>query len=160
MATHGRQRPADALLALRIDALRLRAGLTITDLARKVGRQRAAVSHWISGRFEPPRQVIPELARVLGVSVERLMGAGLTPEQEEAERRYLSRIVRSGARLAELLDRFDDDELIALLEAHAPAPRENESAPPAAPAAEAAPRPIAPRRGPGRPRRAATPAHR
>lgn len=116
--THGRTTPADEMLALRIEAFRLRAGLSVTELATRLGVKRPRVSHWINRRFEPPRSMIPRLATALGVSVERLMGEGLTPEQEAAERRYLLRVIRGGERIAALLDHFTDEELERLLAPH------------------------------------------
>lgn len=120
MATHTRKTPADENLRLRIDAFRLRKNMSVTALATAVGLKRSAVSHWITGRSEPPRSKIPRLAEALGVSIERLMGKDLTPEQREAERLYLERVVRHGQRIAELLDRYPTDDLIRLLEEHAP----------------------------------------
>jgi transcriptional regulator with XRE-family HTH domain len=119
MATHRRKVPADPNLALRIETFRRKRHLSVTKLAAAVGVKPSAVSHWIVGRYEPRRENIARLAEALGVSVERLMGADLTPEQRETERRYLQVILRGGPRLAELIESITADELVDVLERHA-----------------------------------------
>ena len=89
--------------------------LSVTELATRVGRKRATVSHWEAGRFAPPAPILPKLAKALGISVERLVGEGLTEEQKETERRYLEHIINGGEALIERLSTYTSDEILALL---------------------------------------------
>lgn len=46
---------------------RLAKGLTLRDLAKRIGSSAAACSSWETGRYTPSARLIPKLARVLGV---------------------------------------------------------------------------------------------
>lgn len=119
MGTHSRKHPSDPNLRLRIELAMLKKGLSATALATAIGRSKGTVSHWLSGRFEPPRPMITRLAHVLGVTEGWLMGENVVTEEQRArERRYLEHAIRGGERLVSLLESFDPEELIALLEAH------------------------------------------
>jgi transcriptional regulator with XRE-family HTH domain len=74
MGTHNRKTPADPNLALRIELARRRAGMTQAQLAKRLKRKGAAISHWESGRFEPPRNMMRPIADVLGVTQSWLSG--------------------------------------------------------------------------------------
>lgn len=52
-----------------IAALRLKAGLTQYELAKRLDVTSMAVSHWESGRREPPLSMLRKIAAVLGVRV-------------------------------------------------------------------------------------------
>ncbi len=50
------------------------AGLTATELARKVGVTPAAVCRWESGLDVPSSARLPKLAQALGCSIDQLFG--------------------------------------------------------------------------------------
>jgi transcriptional regulator with XRE-family HTH domain len=56
------------------------AGVSQADLARELGVSRAAVQYWKTGRHRPGQPRIAGIARVLGVSLDQLLG----PETEPA----------------------------------------------------------------------------
>ena len=57
---------------VKIKELRLKAGLTQVQLAKKMNVDQAAVSRWESGETKPLRKTHKKLAKILGVSVEEL----------------------------------------------------------------------------------------
>ena len=58
----------------RLRKLRLAAGLSVRELARQVGQQPTNVSYWERTGKIPRSEVLMDMARVLGVSVEELLG--------------------------------------------------------------------------------------
>jgi transcriptional regulator with XRE-family HTH domain len=110
MGTHERKTPADPNLALRIKVRLLELGKTSADLARELGVGRGAVGHWTSDppRYAPRASRMPEIARILRVSMERLMGENLTADEKQAEAaslRLLAELAElSGSEAGELLD--------------------------------------------------------
>lgn len=61
-------------------ALRLRAGLSQAELGRLVGEKQPIIAFWEQSSKPPRSDVLPKLARVLGVSVESLLSpAAPTP---------------------------------------------------------------------------------
>lgn len=58
--------------AVRIKELRLAAGLTQAQLAKKMNVDQTAVSRWESGNTEPMRKTHKKLAKVLGVTLDEL----------------------------------------------------------------------------------------
>ena len=61
-------------LPKRLRELRGAAKLTLEAVAVAVGVNRSAVAHWEAGRNKPRADVMPKLARVLGVTVGELFG--------------------------------------------------------------------------------------
>lgn len=61
-------------LQRRIRLLRERADMTQTELAKRLGTDKTAVSHWESGRSHPRAEDIPAVARALAVSIAELYG--------------------------------------------------------------------------------------
>ncbi len=55
------------------------AGLTATELARKVGVTPAAVSRWESGLDVPSAARLPKLAETMGCSIDQLFGLAPPP---------------------------------------------------------------------------------
>ena len=51
----------------------LKRGINQSDIARELGLYRSAVSSWFSGRTEGYRRYIPQLANLLGTTVEYLL---------------------------------------------------------------------------------------
>lgn len=58
---------------MNIKALRLKAGLTQAQLAKKMNVDQAAVSRWESGETKPLRKCHNKLAKVLGCTVDELL---------------------------------------------------------------------------------------
>lgn len=58
---------------LNIKNLRLKAGLTQVELAKKMRVDQAAVSRWESGETKPLRKSRKRLAKVLGCTVDELL---------------------------------------------------------------------------------------
>lgn len=61
-------------LADRIKSLRESAGLTQSEIARRLGISRSGVNAWEMGLSVPSTQYIVELARTYGVSTDYLLG--------------------------------------------------------------------------------------
>jgi len=62
----------------RLAALRKQAGLSQTALAREIGISQRMMAYYEGPKALPPATRLPALARVLGVSVEALLGAETT----------------------------------------------------------------------------------
>lgn len=61
---------------MKIKVLRERAGLTIAELARQMGVDRAAAFRWEMGTAMPRADKIPKLASLLGCTIDELFGRG------------------------------------------------------------------------------------
>lgn len=118
---HTRKRPVDEALINRIKVRFYPLKISQAAFAARVGCTPGAVSQWFGYDIEPTNDMLKRIAVALGTTVTVLRGENLTPKQLDAERRQNERIVRGGARLAELLEAYELDELIALLEAGGPA---------------------------------------
>ena len=62
---------------------RLANGLSLADLAKRLGVTKGTVSTWETGRCVPKARMIPKLARVLGIDAFELTKL-LSPEPEAA----------------------------------------------------------------------------
>lgn len=58
---------------MNIKELRLKAGMTQEQLAKKMNVDQTAVSRWESGNTKPLRKTHKKLARVLGCTVDELL---------------------------------------------------------------------------------------
>jgi phage repressor protein C with HTH and peptisase S24 domain len=67
-----RHPPGNPPDGLRLRALRLARGLTMADLADRIGVSQPAISQWESGRERPGRESLQKLSVELGVSIEEL----------------------------------------------------------------------------------------
>ena len=67
--------------------MRRRAGLTEVHLAERMHCTKTTVYFWETGRTWPSAALLPELAEILGCSIDDLFFAGLdedsTPQKEE-----------------------------------------------------------------------------
>jgi len=63
-------------------ALRTAAALTQTDLAKLVGEPQGNIAFWETSSKPPRSDVLPKLARALGVSVEAILTPGSTTTRE------------------------------------------------------------------------------
>lgn len=66
-----KQRPKQGA---RLAALRKAAGLSQTELARAINVPQQTVGYWETAAVPPRSDVLPKLAKALGVSVEELLG--------------------------------------------------------------------------------------
>ena len=70
-----------------LNAMRRRAGYTVAQLAERLSVTRATIYFWEQGRYLPNAGLLPELAEILGCSIDDLFFAGLdedsTPQMEE-----------------------------------------------------------------------------
>ena len=66
--------------------LRAEKGLSQSELGEMLGVTNKAVSKWENGTAKPNTKLIPELAKVLGVSVEELFAAKRIEKNDEAEK--------------------------------------------------------------------------
>ena len=67
--------------------MRRRAGYTVAQLAERLSVTRTTIYFWEHGRCLPNAGLLPELAELLGCSIDDLFFAGLdedsTPQKEE-----------------------------------------------------------------------------
>lgn len=75
-----RQRPKQGA---RLAALRRAAGLTQTELAQLVGESQQNIAFWEQSEKPPRSDVLPKLAKVLGVKIEQILEGDL-PETRRA----------------------------------------------------------------------------
>jgi len=75
-----RQRPKQGA---RLAALRRAAGLTQTELAQLVGETQQNMAYWEASERPPRSDVLPKLAKVLGVKIEQIL-EGELPETRRA----------------------------------------------------------------------------
>lgn len=75
-----RQRPKQGA---RLAALRRAAGLTQTELAQLVGESQQNIAFWEQSERPPRSNVLPKLAKVLGVKIEQIL-EGRLPETRRA----------------------------------------------------------------------------
>lgn len=66
--------------------MRRRAGLTVAQLAERLSVTRATIYFWEQGRYLPNAGLLPELAEILGCTIDELFtdpNEEHTPEKEE-----------------------------------------------------------------------------
>lgn len=69
-----------------LNPMRRRAGLTVPQLAEKMGCTCSAIYFWEAGRYWPKAECLPQLAQALGCTIDDLFtdpNEELTPEKEE-----------------------------------------------------------------------------
>ena len=76
-----------------ISTLRKEKGMTQKDLADRLNITDKAVSKWERNLAFPDTATIPELAEILGISVEELMNAKFIPEHGHKGASYLLNII-------------------------------------------------------------------
>lgn len=87
-----------------IKALRLKQGMTQTQLADKVGMSTNAVSFWELGKTYPPKNTIERLCEVFGISQALFQLSTIEEEDFPEEKRVLYRALLEPLR-NELLDK-------------------------------------------------------
>ena len=66
--------------------MRRRAGFTVAQLAERLSVTRATIYFWEQGRYLPNAGLLPELAEILGCTIDELFADSseeLTPQKEE-----------------------------------------------------------------------------
>ncbi|MBQ4590626.1 MAG: helix-turn-helix transcriptional regulator [Clostridia bacterium] len=81
-------------LAENLRKLRLEKGLTQEQLSEKMGVSYQAVSRWETGATYPDIEMLPALADLFDISLEKLMGV-TKAEREEANQEYYDRLNRT-----------------------------------------------------------------
>ena len=69
-----------------LNTMRRRAGLTVPQLAEKMGCTCSAIYFWEAGRYWPKAECLPQLAQALGCTIDELFAdpsEELTPKKEE-----------------------------------------------------------------------------
>lgn len=69
-----------------LKAMRRRAGITVAQLAERLSVTRATIYFWEQGRYLPNAGLLPELAEILGCTIDDLFtepNEEHTPEKEE-----------------------------------------------------------------------------
>lgn len=69
-----------------LKAMRRRAGFTVAQLAERLSVTRATIYFWEQGRYLPNAGLLPELAEILGCTIDDLFAdpnEEHTPEKEE-----------------------------------------------------------------------------
>lgn len=69
-----------------LNTMRRRAGLTVPQLAEKMGCTCSAIYFWEAGRYWPKTECLPQLAQALGCTIDELFAdpnEERTPEKEE-----------------------------------------------------------------------------
>lgn len=69
-----------------LKAMRRRAGYTVAQLAERLSVTRATIYFWEQGRYLPNAGLLPELAEILGCTIDDLFtdpNEEHTPEKEE-----------------------------------------------------------------------------
>ena len=84
-------------LAQRLAALRRDAGLSQADLAQRIGTSASNVAFWELSGTPPRGEILPALARALGVSVDELLG--VTPPKPAVAKGRLQEAFQAAARL-------------------------------------------------------------
>ena len=97
----------------RLATLRKACGLTQEQLGERIGLSQRMVAYYESQGGQPPGPVLPDLARVLGVSTDELLG--VTPAQETLSPRQAR--LRKRLRRVEDLPSSDQKTVLRLVEA-------------------------------------------
>ena len=69
----------------KIAALRKQKGITQGELAQELGVTNQSVSKWESGQCCPDIQLLPDMARYFGVSIDELMGEEFVKKNNETD---------------------------------------------------------------------------
>lgn len=95
-------------------ALSLR-GISQSELARKLNIHRATINNYISGKHEPSRDRIDEIAKYLKVNPTWLLGYDVDVEIEKKQENYNTPQFKILARNFEKLDEKDKDIIMKMI---------------------------------------------
>jgi transcriptional regulator with XRE-family HTH domain len=101
----------------RLTELRKAAGYTQVELASEIGVSQRVVAYYEIQTDNPPSKLLPEIARVLGVTTDTLLGVNPPPKRGRAAdsrlERRLQQLEKLGVRekrqILQLLDTFLED---------------------------------------------------
>ncbi|BER92720.1 LexA family protein [Atrimonas thermophila] len=88
-------------------------GYTLREFGERLGVSHAAVSHWIRGKNKPPREMIPLLAKELGVNIVKLyslLGYVVESNPNTIKVKVLSAEIPCGTP-REYIDTYIEDEI-------------------------------------------------
>lgn len=68
-----------------LTAMRRRAGFTVAQLAERLRVTKATIYCWEHGQYSPNAALLPEIAELLGCSIDDLFFAGLDEENNTKE---------------------------------------------------------------------------
>ena len=106
------------MLGARIAALRREAGLSQTELAQELGISASAIGMYEQSRREPSAQMLVQLAKKFGVSVDYLLTGREPQHLQQLEQMLQHRIAEADLRLSQRKERpFSRDELAVLFAA-------------------------------------------
>ena len=94
-------------------ALRQAAGLTQTELAKLVGDTQRNIAYWEQAEKPPRSDIVPKLAKVLGVSVEQLLGISPLADRRPGPVGKTQRAFEEVARLP----RSQQDKIVEIVDA-------------------------------------------
>jgi transcriptional regulator with XRE-family HTH domain len=97
----------------RLAALRRATGLTQAELAEHVGEVQPNIAYWEQSDKPPRSDVLPKLAKVLGVSVEDLLSADVLPEPKHGPVGRMQKLFAEVSRLP----RRQQDKVVEFVEA-------------------------------------------
>ena len=97
----------------RLAALRRAAGLTQAELADLVGDVQPNIAYWEQSDKPPRSDILPKLAKVLGVSFEDLLSADILPEPKRGPVGRMQKLFADVSRLP----RRQQDKVVEFVEA-------------------------------------------
>jgi len=108
------QPPAPVSFGERLSALRKAAGFTQVELAAELGVSQRMVAYYESPAATPPANLLPQIAAVLGVSIDELFGVDAKRRlaKQEGDSRLRRRLLA-----IEKLDLAEKRQVIQLLDA-------------------------------------------
>jgi len=83
----------------RITALRQAKGLTQRQLADKLGQPQSNIAYWERRAPAPPGEVLPDLARILGVSIDVLLGVRPIKQKPNVAKGQLQQVFEQASKL-------------------------------------------------------------
>jgi transcriptional regulator with XRE-family HTH domain len=113
--------PGMAKTASSLRALREAAGLSVREVARQIGEQHTNVLYWETSGNLPRSNILLPLARVLGVTVEELLGQS-KPRRAQPAGGKLGQVFEKAARLPRRQQQKIIELLEPFVERHTPGP--------------------------------------
>jgi transcriptional regulator with XRE-family HTH domain len=103
-------------MGMRIRACRLDIDLSQESLAEKLGMKRTNIANYEAGRVVPPGNVILDMAEILGVTTDYILGRTDDPSQQsEPLESSLRQIQRARKRLPNVEDRKRMDRMVEMI---------------------------------------------
>ena len=86
-------------MARRLIAMRQAAGLSQTELATRIGTHYSNVGFWELSGTVPRGEILPSLAKALGVSVDELLGVSALRPKPKPAKGHLQKVFDAAAKL-------------------------------------------------------------